>query len=400
MRKVELLAPAGDLEKLKIAYLYGADACFIGGKEFSLRARASNFSLADIKEGAKIAHMLNKKLYVTTNIVPHHENYEGLLEYLKELEKASVDGIIVASPYIAKVAKDHTNLEVHVSTQQSVLNTYHLNFWEDLGASGVVLGRELDYEQILKITAISGLDIEVFIHGGMCSSYSGRCTLSNTFTLRDANRGGCAHSCRWDYNLYDGEEKISTKIPFSMGSKDMQTLREIPKIIDCNVNSLKIEGRMKSLHYIATVVKTYRMLIDEYLGTGKVKDFSIYEEEIMKAESRITNTGFFNKENINDLQLYSEGDERPSQLFVGLVLDGSTDLALVEQRNYFEVGDKLELFSPLGENKTFILKEMFDEEKKPLKVARHPQQKVYLKIPYKVNEYDMLRKVYAETYKE
>ena len=176
----------------------------------------------------------------------------------------------------------------------------------------------------------------------MCSSYSGRCTLSNTFTLRDANRGGCAHSCRWDYNLYDGEEKISTKIPFSMGSKDMQTLREIPKIIDCNVNSLKIEGRMKSLHYIATVVKTYRMLIDEYLGTGKVKDFSIYEEEIMKAESRITNTGFFNKENINDLQLYSEGDERPSQLFVGLVLDGSTDLALVEQRNYFEVGDKLE----------------------------------------------------------
>lgn len=397
MKKVELLAPAGDLEKLKIAYLYGADACFVGGKEFSLRARASNFSISDLKQGAEFAHKLGKKLYVTTNIVPHHENYEGLVNYLKALEEANVDGIIVASPLIAKTAKKHTNLEIHISTQQSILNNYHLKYWEDLGAKRVVLGRELSVDEIKDITAKTALEIEVFIHGGMCSSFSGRCTLSNTFTLRDANRGGCAHSCRWNYSIYDKDEKISTKIPFSMGSKDLKSLKEIPKLIDANVQALKIEGRMKSLHYIATIVRTYRKLIDEYLKTNEIKDFTIYEEEINKAENRLTSSGFLNKDNLNDMQLYDLGNLKPSQLFVGLVLDGTKEEVLVEQRNYFEVGDKLEIFSPKEETKTFVLEKMFDLDFKPITAARHPQQKLYLKIPFKVNEYDMLRKADEET---
>jgi len=392
MKKVELLAPAGDLEKLKIAYLYGADACFVGGKEFSLRARASNFSISDLKQGANYAKKLGKKLYVTTNIIPHHENYDGLITYLKDLESANIDGIIVASPLIAKTAKEHTNLEVHISTQQSILNSYHLKYYENLKASRAVLGRELTVEQIANIKAKTNLEIEVFIHGGMCSSFSGRCTLSNTFTLRDANRGGCAHSCRWNYSIYDGDEKISTETPFSMGSKDLQSLREIPKLIDANVDSLKIEGRMKSLHYIATIVRTYRKLIDEYLKNGKVENFEIYENEISKAESRITNTGFLNINNIKDIQLYDKGNQKPSQVFVGLVLGKSENYAVVEQRNYFEIGDKLELFSPKDEIKTFTLKEMYDEDFKPITIARHPQQKLYLKIPYEVSEYDMLRK--------
>lgn len=392
MKKVELLAPAGDLEKLKIAYLYGADACFVGGKEFSLRSRASNFSIADLKEGADFAHNLGKKLYVTTNIVPHHENYDGLIEYLKDLQGANVDGIIAASPYIIKTAKAHTSLEVHISTQQSILNNYHLKYYEDLGATRAVLGRELTTNQIADIKSKTDLEIEVFIHGGMCSSFSGRCTLSNTLTLRDANRGGCAHSCRWNYNLYEEDKLISTDIPFSMGSKDLESLREIPKLIDANVNSLKIEGRMKSLHYIATIVRTYRRLIDEYLHTNKIKDFNLYEEEIKKAESRVTSSGFLNEDNISNIQLYTKTDLKPSQLFVGLILGQKENYALVEQRNRFEIGDTLELFSPNRDVRTFTLEKMYDEDFNLITTARHPQQKLYLEIPYSVNEYDMLRK--------
>lgn len=395
-KKIELLAPAGDLEKLKVAYLYGADACFIGGRDYSLRARASNFTLDDIKEGAEFAHNLGKKLYVTTNIIPHNENYEGLVEYLKSLEEANVDGIIVASPFIAKTAKKHTNLEIHISTQQSILNNYHLKYWQDLGATRAVLGRELSVNEIKDIKSKTDLEIEVFIHGGMCSSYSGRCTLSNTFTLRDANRGGCAHSCRWNYNIYDQEKKISTDIPFSMGSTDLQALKEVPSLIAAGVDSLKIEGRMKSLHYIATVVSVYRKLIDEYLLTNEIKDISIYEDEIAKAESRPTNTGFLNKDNLSLIQLYDQRPLTPSQLFVGIVLSSDSNFTKIEQRNHFEVGDELELFGPNKELKRFIVKQMYDENFNEIYVARHPQQIIYIKIPYQTSEYDILRKVNEE----
>ncbi len=388
---IELLAPAGDLEKLKIAYLYGADACFIGGTEYSLRARASNFSLAQIKQGARFAHKLGKKLYVTTNIIPHNENLDDVISYLKELEQVKVDGIIVASPFIARMAKKHTNLEIHVSTQQSITNHYHIKFFEQLGAKRVVLGRELSLGEIKKIKNKTTLDIEVFIHGGMCASYSGRCSLSNTFTLRDANRGGCAHSCRWEYDLYDKAEKLNTPIPFQMGSKDLQAIRQIKDLIEIGVDSLKIEGRMKSVHYIATVVNVYRMLIDEYQEKGQIKDYEFYEKEIAKAENRLTASGFLEEDLAKNQQIYSSHSLKPSQIFVGLVLGKENSYIKVEQRNFFKVGDKLEVFGPGKKPEQFILKQIFSEKFESLVAARHPQEIVYLKIPFAVEKYDMIR---------
>lgn len=260
---IELLAPAGDLEKLKYALIYGADAVFIGGNQFSLRARASNFTIETIKEAVNFAHKLGKKVYVTTNIIPHEEDVNGLVEYLKALEAAWVDAIICASPLIIKTALKHTNLEIHLSTQQSAINRYSLKFWKEYGVKRIVLGRELLIKMIDDLPK-ELLDIEVFIHGGMCMSYSGRCSLSNTLTNRDANCGGCAHSCRWQYHLYNDNKLISNQY-FSMSSKDLMAVAAVPKLIDIGVKSLKIEGRMKSLHYISTVVKTYRMLIDEIM---------------------------------------------------------------------------------------------------------------------------------------
>lgn len=389
---IELLAPAGDIEKLKIAYLYGADAVFIGGEEFSLRARASNFTLEDIKESAAFAHNLGKKLYVTTNIIPHNENYDGLVEYLKGLEEAKVDAIIAASPYIVDMARKHTNLEIHISTQQSILNTYAINYWAKKGSTRVVLGRELDLDEIKELVESTQQQIEVFIHGGMCASYSGRCTLSNTFTLRDANRGGCAHSCRWNYELFDNDTKLSNETLFSMSSKDLQAINQIPKLIDIGVHSLKIEGRMKSIHYIATVVWVYRRLIDEYLKTGKVKDFNYYIDEINKAENRMTAQGFLEGMPKKETQLYNQRSERPNQIFIGIVEDTQEEYIKIEQRNHFKPGDKIEVFGPNLDPTTFILDKIYDEEMNELDAARHPKQIILMKIPFKVSKNDLLRK--------
>lgn len=391
---VELLAPAGDLEKLKYAYHYGADACYIGGVEYSLRARASNFTIADIKEACKLKLAYKKKLYVTLNIIPHNENLEGLEKYLKELEEAGVDGVIVASPYIMKMAKKHTKMEVHISTQQSVVNSYAIDFFKSLGANRIVLGRELSLTEIKEIKNNTDIELEVFIHGGMCASYSGRCTLSNTFTLRDANRGGCAHSCRWNYDLYDNGVKINEETPFKMGSKDLEAIREITSLIDIGVNSLKIEGRMKSIHYLATIINTYRMLIDEYKLTGKIEDYTYYEEEIKKAENRVTSQGFLRGMPNKDSQIY-DLSEVPNKAFVGIIKEYG-DYTLVEQRNYFSVGDTLEVFSPSKKVKTFKVEEILDEDKNPLAAARHPQQMIYLKIPFAVKEYDLLRLIWLK----
>ena len=391
----ELLAPAGDLEKLKIAILYGADAVFIGGMEFSLRARASNFTLENIKEGADFCHKYGKKLYVTTNIIPHNDNMDALIEYLKGLESAGVDAIIAASPYIVETAKKHTKIPVHISTQQSVVNAEAVAFWKDLGAERVVLGRELTIDEIASITKKSDVEIEVFIHGGMCASYSGRCTLSNNMTDRDANRGGCAHSCRWNYDLYDGENLISDeKMPFSMSSKDLQTLAFIPKLVDANVASLKIEGRMKSIHYIATVVRSYRLLIDEYLETGKIQDLSIYEKEIRKAENRLTSYGFLGGMPKAEQQLYNLRSEEPTKEFLGLVIDYDpiTKIATIEQRNHFVPGEKVEMVGP-KDTHTFVMGDIKDLDGNLLDAARHPKQILKIELPFKVQPYDMLRKV-------
>lgn len=394
----ELLAPAGDLEKLKIAILYGADAVFIGGMEFSLRARASNFTLENIKEGADFCHQHGKKLYVTTNIIPHNDNMDALIEYLKGLENAGVDAIIAASPYIVETAKKHTNIPVHVSTQQSVVNGYAVHFWKDLGAERVVLGRELNIEEITSITKQAEVEIEVFIHGGMCASYSGRCTLSNNMTDRDANRGGCAHSCRWNYDLYADDELISDeKMPFSMSSKDLQTLVYIPQLIDANVSSLKIEGRMKSIHYIATVVRSYRLLMDEYIQTKTVKDLSVYEKEIRKAENRLTSFGFLGGMPKAEQQLYNLRSEEPTKEFLGLVVDydSFTQIATVEQRNHFVSGELIEIVGPRYQ-KTFVMGEIRDKDGLLLDAARHPKQILKIHIPFEVKPYDMLRKVLSD----
>lgn len=389
---IELLAPAGDLEKLKIAILYGADAVFIGGQEFSLRARASNFTLDEIKAACQFAHVRGKKVYVTTNIIPHHEDMGQLIDYLKELEAAQVDAIIAASPYIIETALNHTTLEVHISTQQSAMNQATVNYWHQKGASRIVLARDLTLSEIKEITQNVQAEIEVFIHGGMCAGFSGRCSLSNHFTNRDANRGGCAHSCRWLYDLKKDSEKADD-IPFTMSSKDLSAVHEITKLMDIGVSSLKIEGRMKSLHYIATVIRTYRMIIDEYMQTGKIEDYAYYDEALKKAENRETAQGFFHHIPYVDEQIFQKRSERVMQNFVGLVLsyDKETQTALIEQRNVFHTGEVIEIFSPQEREKTFIIDSIETLKGEIIDCARRAKEQLHIKVPFEVKPFDMLR---------
>ena len=391
---IELLAPAGSLEKLKIAIIYGADAVFIGGQDFSLRARASNFSLADIKEATTFAHERGKKVYVTTNIIPHDEDLHGLADYLKGLAENGVDAIICASPAIIDVARTHTELEIHLSTQQSTLSTNAVNFWYGRGVKRIVLARELDLQEIKTVTAKTKADIEVFIHGGMCMSFSGRCSLSDNMTGRDANRGGCAHSCRWRYQLKEAGKEVSP-MPFTMSSKDLQAIKHIPDLIDAGVASLKIEGRMKSLHYIATVVSTYRRVIDEYIKTGNIEDIDAYDMEISKAENRLTAAGFLEGDPGVEAQLFDLNAEKPSQLFIGLVkfYDQTTKIVTIEQRNHFKCGDRIEIFNPSGSRYEMTITEMTDDNGISLDVARHPQQIINIPVDFHCEVDAMVRKL-------
>jgi len=389
---IELLAPAGNLEKLKIAILYGADAVFIGGKEFSLRSRASNFTLEDIKEGCEFAHKHNAKVHVTTNILPHNNNLNGLKEYLINLEKCGVDAIICASLYIMTTALKYTNLEVHVSTQDSVTNSKAIEFYKNLGCKRVVLGREVSLDEIKKIRKNTDLDIEVFIHGGMCSSYSGRCMLSNEMTNRDANRGGCAHSCRWNYDLIDNDKLINKDNYFSLASKDLCALKFIPDLIDNNIQSLKIEGRMKSTHYIATVVNAYRRAIDEYYKS-KTINYDKYDFMIRKAENRLTSVGFYNGNPGVDEHLYINFGEEPNQEYIGNVLGYENGFMKMEVRNYFTKDDTLEIFSPKEELRSFKITKILDEDNNEIEICNHPNQIVKIEVPFEVNEFDFVRKL-------
>ena len=397
MNKIELLAPCGDIEKLKIAVMYGADAVYFGGKSFSLRARASNFDLDDIKEGVEFAHKYNAKVYVTMNIVPHDEDLSGLEEYLLKLNEYHVDGIIVSSMYIASVAHRLVpDIELHLSTQASVNNSIAINQYKDFGFARVVLAREASLDEIKIIKDKVDVSLEVFIHGGMCSAYSGRCMLSNHLTNRDANRGGCAHSCRWNYDLYtDKHHKLNNGNYFNIGSKDLSGLSKIFDLIDLGVTSLKIEGRMKSLYYIATVVRCYRNLIDAYYEAGcdrtKV-DLTYYINEIEKAENRLTSVGFLDGNVTINEQLYSNLEGVPTKEFVGIVNGYSDDYVIVEQRNYFKVGDTLEVFGPNTKNKKFVVTEIINSDGDKVEVANHPLELLKIKIPFEVSSFDMLRK--------
>lgn len=393
-KNIELLAPAGSLEKLKIAILYGANAVYIGGKKFSLRARANNFTLEDIKEACLFAKQHNAKIYVTMNIIPHEDDFDGLVEYLHFLEDVGVSAIITSSMFIIKTCLQETpKLEVHLSTQLSNLNSYSCKFYQELGVKRVVLGREVSLDEMQKIKNNASISLEAFIHGGMCTSISGKCMLSNHMVNRDANRGGCAHSCRWNYDLYDEDKlKINNDSYFHMGSKDLCAIFCIKKMMEIGVDSLKIEGRMKSDYYIATIVKTYRTLIDNIINDNNV-DYNYYIREIAKAENRLSSTGFLlNEPTINE-QLYDR-DERPTKEFVGVVLeyDKEKKQCIIEQRNYFTIGDEIEFFGPNLNNTKYIVKEIRDIDDNLLDAARHPKQIIKLNnVDFDVEKYCMLR---------
>ncbi|MCM3316024.1 U32 family peptidase [Rummeliibacillus stabekisii] len=402
VKKPELLAPAGNLEKLKIAVHYGADAVFIGGQEFGLRSNAGNFSIDEMREGVEFANKYGARIYVTTNIFAHNDNMDGLDEYLKALEGAGVAGIIVADPLIIETCKIVApKLEIHLSTQQSLSNWKAVQYWKEEGLERVVLARETSAEEIKLMKEKVDIEIESFVHGAMCIAYSGRCVLSNHMTARDSNRGGCCQSCRWDYDLYaveDGEEKPlfeEGNEAFAMSPKDLKLIESIPKIIDLGIDSLKVEGRMKSIHYIATVVSVYRKVIDAYCADPD--NFKIkreWLEELDKCANRETASSFFEGQPGYEQQMFGEHGKQTKFDFVGMVLDYNeeTQMVTLQQRNYFKPGDEVEFFGPEIENFKVVIDEVWDEDGQALDAARHPLQIVRFKCAEKLYPMNMMRK--------
>ena len=396
MKKIELLAPAGDLEKLKWAINYGADAVYLGGKDFSLRANAINFTIDEIKEGVIYAHEHNAKVYVTVNIVFHDEDINGLKEYLKDLEKIGVDAIIASDIFLLDYLKENNiNLEFHLSTQACLTNKETAKFYKKEGVKRVVLARECDKNTIKDIIDNVKIDTEVFIHGAMCTCYSGRCYLSNYMTNRDSNRGGCAQVCRWTFDLYDKDKnKISNDTEFAISPKDLSLLKYIPDLIEMGVTSLKIEGRMKSVYYIATLVRVYRMVIDKYLSD---KENYVYdeklEEELYRCANRETTDQYFNKFPGVDEQYYSSREENTNQDFLGIVLDydEKTNEIILEERNTFKIGDKINIFGPKKESFSITVEYIKDENGNMVDVARHPKEILRIPCSKKVCKDDLIR---------
>ena len=398
INKPELLAPAGDLERLKVALLYGADAVYCGGPAFGLRANATNFTFEELKEGVEFAHSLNKKVYVTVNIVLHTREGNELLDYLKKLNETNVDAIIVSDPYIIDMAIKYTDLEVHLSTQQSTMNKEACKFFLEQGVKRIVLARECNKEQVREIINEVPVEIETFIHGAMCAGISGRCVLSNFLTNRDANRGGCSQICRWDFQLYDEKDNyIEGEKDFTLCSKDLSLLEFIPEMIDMGIKSFKIEGRMRSIYYIATVVSIYRKVIDEYCNEKETYAYNKeYEKILRRCANRDSVAQFFNGNYDYTCSYYNGRMEVSNQDFLGQVLeyDEEKKLVIMEQRNYFEKGDEVEIFSPNKETISFIIDEIYDEDDNLIDVVRHPKQ--IFKIPFdiKLDKWDLMRKKY------
>lgn len=402
VKKPELLAPAGNLEKLKIAVQYGADAVFIGGQEYGLRSNADNFTFEEMKEGVEFAKKYNAKIYVTTNIIAHNENIEGLEEYIQGLKQAGIAGIIVADPLIIETCRRIApEIEVHLSTQQSLSNWKAAQFWKEEGLERVVLARETSAEEIKEMKEKVDIEIETFVHGAMCIAYSGRCTLSNHMTARDSNRGGCCQSCRWDYNLFQREGESETALyaekdsPFAMSPMDLKLLESIPRMIEIGIDSLKIEGRMKSIHYIATVVSVYRKVIDTYCQDPE--HFEIKPEwlvELDKCANRETASAFFEGVPGFKEQMFGNHSKKTTFDFAGLVIDYNpeTKMVTLQQRNYFRPGDEVEFFGPEIENFTYVVETIWDEDGNELDAARHPLQIVKFKMDRPVYPNNMMRK--------
>ncbi|WP_110111431.1 U32 family peptidase [Bacillus sp. CGMCC 1.16541] len=401
-KKPELLAPAGNLEKLKVAVRYGADAVFIGGKEFGLRSNADNFSLEEMAEGVEFAKQYNARIYVTTNIFAHNENMDGLEDYLKGLQDAGIWGIIVADPLIIETCRRVApKLEVHLSTQQSLSNWKAVQFWKEEGLERVVLARETSAEEIREMKEKVDIEIETFIHGAMCIAYSGRCVLSNHMTARDSNRGGCCQSCRWDYDLFkvEGQDEVALfdqeDNAFAMSPKDLNLIQSIPQMIELGIDSLKIEGRMKSIHYVATVVSVYRKVIDAYCSDPD--NFVIQKEwldELDKCANRDTAPAFFEGVPGFEEQMFGVHGKKTTYDFAGLVLnyDEETSVVTLQQRNHFKPGDEVEFFGPEIKNFTQIIDKVWDEDGNELDAARHPLQIVKFKVDKPLFPYNMMRK--------
>ena len=395
-RKVELLSPAGNLDKLKLAFLYGADAVYIGGKDYSLRANAKNFSVEEIKEACDFAHNLNKKVYVTVNIVFHNEDVEGLVDYLKDLERCKVDAIIITDLFIIDLIKENNiNLNIHISTQNSSLNIESVEYLKSLGVERVVLARESSKVNIKEIIDKTGMEIECFVHGAMCASISGRCVLSNYFTNRDANRGGCAQVCRWEFDLCDSNKNVITEdIKFAMAPKDLCMIDCLKDMIDIGICSLKVEGRMRSDYYIATVINTYREAIDDYYSNNLTIDRIDYYSRILKRVSNRDNISqFFNRFPDSKEQYYLGRQEISNQDFLGVVIDYDKEKKEVTlmQRNYFKKGDKVEIFGPNIKTFSFVIPEIYDEDYNLLEVANHPTQIIKFKLDTGVFKDDIMR---------
>lgn len=381
----EILSPAGDLERLKWALTYGADAVYIGGYNYSLRANANNFSIDDIKEAVLFAHNLNKKVYVTVNILFHNEDLNGLDEYLTTLSKLGVDAFIVSDMSVIKRINElKLKPEIHISTQESSTNKYAFKFWENLNATRVVLGRECSKEDIIDIKNNTNLELEVFIHGAMCTSYSGRCVLSNYVTKRDSNRGGCSQVCRFVFNMEDYTD-------FQIASKDLSMIDYLEDLINIGVSSLKIEGRMRSMYYIATVVDAYKRVRDMIENKCLTEEkLSYYKKVLNRVSNRENKSQFFDKEPGVNEQYYLGREEVSNQDFLGVVKEVG-DLVKIEQRNNFKIGSLIEIFGPNTNPQKFILEYMVNKEGELVDTARHPKEELYIKVPFKVNKNDILR---------
>lgn len=408
MRKPELLVPASSLEVLKIAVIFGADAVYIGGEAFGLRAKAKNFSKEDMREGIAFAHEHGVKVYVTVNILAHNEDLEGVREYLYELKELKPDGLIIADPGIFTYAKEICpEIERHISTQANNTNYETYRFWYELGAKRVVTARELSLEEIRGIRAHipEDMEIETFVHGAMCISYSGRCLLSNYLVGRDANRGACTHPCRWKYSIVE-EKRPGEYMPvfenergtYIFNSKDLCMIEHMDDVLTSGIDSLKIEGRMKTALYVATVARTYRKAIDDYMESPEKYKANMdwYKEQISHCTYRQFTTGFFYGKPDENTQIYDNNTYVKEYTYLGFAEDiDERGFVQITQRNKFVTGETIEVMKPNGENIPVTVKAIYDEDGNQVESAPHPQQKLFVDLGIKMEVYDLLRRAEA-----
>ncbi len=405
LKRPEILAPAGTLEKLKTAIHYGADAVYIGGNAYGLRSRAGNFTYEQMQEGVAFAKAHNAKVYVAANMVTHEGNQEGAGDFFRQLRDIGISAVIVSDPALIEIcATEAPGLPIHLSTQASATNAETLEFWKEEGLERIVLAREVSMAEVAKIRKQTDVEIEAFIHGAMCISYSGRCTLSNHMSMRDANRGGCSQSCRWKYELYDlpfGTERRSfTKNgavaeEFSMSAVDMSMIEHIPDLIQNGVDSFKIEGRMKSIHYVSTVANVYKAAVDSYMADPE--HYVCKQEwidELWKVAQRELATGFYYQVPSDEEQLFGERRKIPQYKFIGEVLayDEETKIATIRQRNLFEVGDEIEFYGPNFHHFEQTVVAMKNEEGDMIDRAPNPMMILTMEVNEPVNVGDMIRK--------